>query len=63
MPHGFFFQRVMAYGPVEIGTDHNREGRNCYTAACTTDGCGWSGDFNTYSGACMAAKGHHCQIR
>ncbi|MEV0093374.1 mobile element transfer protein [Streptomyces sp. NPDC050738] len=63
MPHGFLFQRLMRYGPVEIGTGLNREGKKSYLATCTSNACGWSSDFATYSACCMAAKSHRCYPR
>ncbi|WP_367043617.1 mobile element transfer protein [Streptomyces sp. Je 1-332] len=63
MPHGFLFQRLMAYGPVEIGRGLGRDGDKAYIASCTSDRCGWSADFVTYSAVCMAAKGHRCRIK
>ncbi|MEU1624114.1 mobile element transfer protein [Streptomyces sp. NPDC020096] len=62
MARFLIFQRLVRYGPVEIGKGRNRDGKSGYVASCTADDCGWSGQFATYSAVCLAAKGHRCRI-
>ncbi|NUP36373.1 MAG: Mobile element transfer [Streptomyces sp.] len=63
MGHRFFlFERLQRYGPVEIGRALTKSGEKGYIAACTSDQCGWSAGYSNYGPACMAAKGHRCQV-
>ena len=60
---GFFFQRLVRYGPVEIGRALTRDGEKGYIASCTADQCGWSAEYSSYGAVCVAAKGHRCRIK
>ncbi|NUS54051.1 MAG: Mobile element transfer, partial [Streptomycetaceae bacterium] len=41
---GFLFQRLVRYGPVEIGRALTKSGDKGYIASCTADQCGWSAE-------------------
>lgn len=55
------FRNVRRTGPVEVGTHHDRRGKDKHVAACTAPGCGWSADYPDRSAADLAAQTHRCQ--
>ncbi|MEV7830344.1 MULTISPECIES: mobile element transfer protein [Streptomyces] len=62
MPARINFRSLMKIGPVQIGTYRDNRGRNKDTAVCTTDGCGWSSDYNSSTAAQLAARSHRCRV-
>ncbi|MFE3182532.1 mobile element transfer protein [Streptomyces violascens] len=63
MPLHLIFRKLRQCGPITIGTGQNRNGQMSYVAACGADDCGWSGTFDGYAAASIAAEGHRCRVR
>ncbi|MFE6401731.1 mobile element transfer protein [Streptomyces alboflavus] len=50
-------------GQVTVGTAHNRHGEMKYVAACAAADCGWSAEYDSFTPAEVAARGHRCRVR
>ncbi|MDX3747284.1 mobile element transfer protein [Streptomyces sp. AK08-02] len=55
------FRDVIRIGPVQVATYYDGRGRDKHTAACTSPGCGFSGDYTDRAGAELAARTHRCK--
>ncbi|MBT2392617.1 Mobile element transfer [Streptomyces sp. ISL-1] len=62
MPRNRFWG-VDRIGPVQIGTHHDRHGRDAHATACTAPGCDWSADYLNRAAAELAARTHRCNPR
>ncbi|MGP4115205.1 mobile element transfer protein [Streptomyces sp. 4N509B] len=56
------FRNVVRLGPVEVGTGTDLHGREKHTVACTAPRCGFSAEYDTRSGAELAARTHRCPV-
>ncbi|CAM5459106.1 Mobile element transfer OS=Streptomyces alboniger OX=132473 GN=CP975_18390 PE=4 SV=1 [Streptomyces alboniger] len=57
------FRELRRVGNVTVGTAHGKRGHVAYVAACATEDCGWSAEYEEPSAAMVAAQGHRCRVR